>query len=183
MRFKDRYQKIISLISGFISTVFIIFSIYAQLPVNPVTSSIDKEYRNAWTRIYPQGWQFFTKDTDDPEMTVYQIEDKKIQNISRFPNSSIDNLLGFSRAQRAQGTEVGAISLQVDEWKECPTDGSDCILESISSNPQVVDNPSKTKTVCGDVVLVVTIPVPFEYSHYYSGWRLDQSASHVKVNC
>jgi antimicrobial peptide system SdpA family protein len=159
-------------------------SIYAQLPATVVDGLQDR--REAWTRLYPQGWQFFTKAPDDPEATVYAVgPDGGIANISEFPNSRLGNFVGFGRAQRAQGTELAAISLHVNQWTECSDyPESDCVVLAAQEEVSVsVANPSDVPTICGDIIIVGTIPVPWEFRHSFSGFRVDDVAAHVMVEC
>lgn len=159
-------------------------SVYVQLPTTPLTSNVDTAEKDYWTRLYPQGWQFFTKNTSDPEVTIYKVNGKNLENISRFPNSRVDNWFGFKRLQRSQGTEVGTLSLQVNSWRDCnETPEEDCLIVSIADKPQVVKNKSNNPTICGDAIILLTKPVPWGFREDYIGWRLDDSAVHLDIKC
>ena len=179
-----KINKIIYYISFILFGTFLISSVYVQLPTTPITSNVNAETKNDWTRFYPQGWQFFTKNTSDPEVTIYSVNNKNIENISNFPNSRIDNWFGFKRAQRAQGTEAGSLSMQVDKWRECNENPeADCLIDSINDVPQKVTNKSHNQTICGNIILMMTKPVPWGFRDSYNGWRLDDNSVHLDVKC
>lgn len=154
-----------------------------QLPTT-VLGGIDAHVRRAWSAVYPQGWQFFTKDPDDEEATVYSVNGSAIGSISRFPNSKAENLFGFARAQRAQGTELASLVRQATDWVTCATAEGDCLIAAAKSGrSQHVRNASDTATICGTVIVAMTVPVPWDFREQFTGWRVDDRAVLLEVEC
>lgn len=162
---------------------FIVITVVVQLPTT-VLGDIGARSRQVWSTIYPQGWQFFTKDPDDEEATVYSLEGSSISSISRFPNSKGENLFGFVRAQRAQGTELASLVEQATRWLDCATVEDDCLIATAKTgSPQSAKNSSDTPTICGTVIVVMTVPVPWDFRAHFTGWRVDDRAALLEVEC
>lgn len=158
-------------------------SIFIQLPTTVMGGS-NNDVRKAWSTLYPQGWQFFTKAPDDAEATVYSVQDGSIDSISEFPNSLTSNLWGFARGQRAQGTELASVTQQSTNWVECGTVDGDCLVETARlAAPEKVKNPSDLPTICGTVIVAMTVPVPWEFRSQFDGWRVDDRAVLLEVEC
>jgi len=158
-------------------------SIFVQLPTTVMGGS-NNDVRKTWSTLYPQGWQFFTKAPDDAEATVYSVQDGNINSISKFPNSLTANLWGFARGQRAQGTELASVTQQAANWVECGTVDGDCLVETAGlAAPEKVKNPSDVPTVCGTVIVAMTVPVPWEFRSQFNGWRVDDRAVLLEVEC
>ncbi|WP_051196437.1 SdpA family antimicrobial peptide system protein [Jonesia quinghaiensis] len=170
-------------VSSIFFVAFVTLTVLVQLPTT-VLGPVPDDTRRVWTALYPQGWQFFTKDPDDAEVTVFSVDGEAVTSASAFPNSDAKNMFGFKRAQRAQGPEVATLIREVEEWTKCDSIGGDCVLHvALDGEAQSVVNPSDVPTVCGRVIVVMTIPVPWEYRDLFTGYRIDDQAAMLEVGC
>ncbi|MGV0111795.1 SdpA family antimicrobial peptide system protein [Arthrobacter sp. CP30] len=158
------------------------------MPSNVLSVRDGGPVRTFFGTLMPQSWSFFTKPPDSPELTAYVVQsaDQTLANASEFPNSRPENLFGFARDHRSQGPEMALLSFSDAEWLECAdlvaTD--DCLVEAFESLPVTpVANSSPDPTICGEVLLVETAPVPWTYRAEYTGWRIDERVSHLEVTC
>ncbi|WP_156759239.1 SdpA family antimicrobial peptide system protein [Microbacterium karelineae] len=168
---------------GVVFGVVIAVSVLVQLPTT-VLGVVPEPVRLGFTMLYPQGWQFFTKDLSDVEMTVYRVDGVAISSASMFPNSEAQNLLGLARGQRAQGTELAALEKGVAEWTDCDDAQTDCVLQVADHGvTHAIPNNSPVSTICGPSILVYSKPVPWGFRNDYNGWRIDERAAFVDVDC
>lgn len=165
-----------------LSTVILI----ANSPSNVVSSQSASE-RQFIRLLFPQGWAFFTRPSDDPEWHPYAVDDgAHLMSLSKLPNSRSENYFGISRAQRAQGPELASIVNNAGKWMDCKEipDGSDCLHHTLQSSiPVTVTNIFPDPTLCGVILISETVPVPWSYRHQYDGWRIDEKATLVDVQC
>src|SRR5699024_4104784 len=86
----------------------------------------------------------------------------------------------FSRTQRAQGPEAGALLLALsdEDWVACETGDAlgDCLERFADADLRVreVENGSPVPTLCGRVVFVQSDPVPWSYRDLYDVTHLPQ---------
>lgn len=128
----------------------------------------------------PQGWAFFTKPPDDPEIGAYDA--RTGQSILATPQTKAENLFGMSRTQRAQGPELASLAAQITRWKTCKEGAATCIDPRSSEPAEAVINDAYIRTVCGRVVLTSERPAPWAYRGFGLSSRIDQRALLV-VDC
>lgn len=166
-----------------IGTIFL-GSVYSSLPGNVLTVRRGNTLRATLSGVLPQGWSFFTKPPDSPEISPSAVRDDALVPASQFPNSRSDNLLGVSREQRSQGPEMAILGAAAREWLDCDDVDGDCRLAAAGSlDPTRVRNTSPTPTLCGKVLLAETVPVPWEFRYSYNGWRLDSRVTFLEITC
>lgn len=160
-------------------------SIFLSLPSNVLSSRDGSTLRAVAAEVMPQGWSFFTKPPNDPEVVPYLVRsDGSLAYASQFPNAAPENLFGISRVQRAQGPEMAFLANHGTEWHTCTAGAEpDCRRLAADSPGDPVENTAPSPTLCGRVVLVETRPVPWAYRNEYSGWRLDSRATGLDVTC
>ncbi|WP_435299096.1 SdpA family antimicrobial peptide system protein [Timonella sp. A28] len=143
---------------------FLGVSIFYSLPSNVLATRQGEISRVISLSFAPQSWAFFTKDPVEEEFHILKRENKNWESLSRFPQSEAQNLFGLSRDQRSQGVEFAIIANEVSEWRECiEYEWEECLDEATLQAPEYIVNPSTNPTICGDVILLITEPVPWSY--------------------
>jgi len=179
-----RRRAVVGAVAWGVMLVLFLTSVYFALPSNVVALRGEQPLRTFFTRLLPQGWGFFTKPPDSPEVSPFLVEDGVIRHVSRFPNSKAENLFGASREQRSQGPEMANLSHLAREWVTCAEVDGDCRVAAVETlEPTPVSSTAPVPTLCGQVVLVETVPVPWVFREDYRGWRIDSRATLLEVEC
>lgn len=152
--------------------VLLIVGMYSLLSSIPSTilklPYFDQVKPNAVSAM-PQGWAFFSKSPRDPSIAPYREDaDGSYESISKLPTTRVENLFGLSREGRAQGVEVALIASQagLEEWIDCSSPALQECTDFLRDEPSTaVTNAVPSPTVCGDVLLVQTTPVPWSFRH------------------
>lgn len=166
-----------------IVSVFVM-AVYFSLPSNVLSLRGEQPLRAFFGGLLPQGWGFFTKAPDSPEMTPYVVQDGLLHHASSFPNSASKNQFGISREQRAQGPEMAKLSNAAQDTLDCDEVEGDCRLAAVERlRPTRVRNLAPAPTLCGRVVIMETVPVPWVFRDDYDGWRIDTQAVLLEVEC
>ncbi len=163
-------------------------SLFFTMPSNVVSVRDGGPARTLFGTLMPQSWSFFTKAPDSPELTAYFVREGGafVESASEFPNSRADNLFGFARDHRSQGPEMALLSFVDTSWQECSalTVSEDCLVVAMTElQPTVAKNTSPDPTLCGEILLSETRPVPWTYRADYSGWRIDERVAYLDVTC
>ncbi|MGQ4381456.1 SdpA family antimicrobial peptide system protein [Streptomyces sp. SAS_267] len=156
------------------------------LPDAAASSPGIRSSRQTVSRIWPQGWGFFTKSPRTPANVAYKItEGDAPKNALIGPNASPSNLFGASRRARAQGPEIATLlhSLPERAWKKCEAYViTECEADDFTLASRVV-NSSPIPTLCGKVILTSEEPVPWAWrtiaKHQY---RITKTAV-VNIQC
>lgn len=136
--------------------------------------------------VAPQGWSFFTKSPRDPQVEPHQVSDAGLTSIAGFPNTRVENAFGLSREGRSQGVETALLigDENADAWVECSSpDLAVCSDELIAAEPVKLDNAVPSPTICGEVVIVQSIPVSWAYRNHTEQTSIAQSGLHAEVSC
>lgn len=136
--------------------------------------------------LLPQGWAFFTRDAQEPRVSVYRYVDGQWTSAEAPPNNSPRYWFGLNRGARPHASEVGFISAGVagTDWAECGRGDHVACLASLAPVPGlVVENSGTRPTVCGTVGLVVQDPVPWAWRNSDEPVRMPLSGVVVEVTC
>lgn len=90
------------------------------------------------------------------------------------------------RDHRAQGPEIADLTngIQDTDWVSCDDVKGDCVAYSMSRGaPISLDNKFSVPTICGNIVIAETVPVPWSYRDSYNGWRKENRVAHLDVKC
>lgn len=163
----------------------LVVSVFFSLPSNVLAARDGGALRTVTVRLLPQSWAFFTKPPNDPEVVPYRVHaDGELEFVSLLPNSRSENYYGLTRRQRAQGPELANLYNQVEHWVDCEAEQGDCLdIAVVEGDPLRLVNSSKVPTLCGELLLVETTPVPWAFRHDYSGWRLERRVALVEARC
>jgi antimicrobial peptide system SdpA family protein len=145
--------------------------------LNPSTSDVIRKYV---AMTVPQGWAFFTKPPDDPEIGIYDARTGR--SILATPQTRVENFFGLSRTQRAQGPELATLASQVTAWVSCDVKSHACVKPGENEEPEKVHNDAFVRTVCGEVVLTSERPTPWAYRDFGLPSKVEQRAF-LKVDC
>ncbi|TQS89908.1 SdpA family antimicrobial peptide system protein [Arthrobacter sp. TS-15] len=163
------------------------YSIFSSIPSTILTLPYLDQIKPNAVSAMPQGWAFFSKSPRDPSVAPYR-EDASgsLESLSRLPTTRVENLFGVSREGRAQGVEVALISSgsEAGNWMDCSSPVVQECVELLRDAPSIaVTNAVASPTVCGDVVLVQTTPVPWSFRHQTLLRDRADKAVKMRVDC
>lgn len=131
----------------------------ASWPANVLEDGIAGRATKANLQVtMPQGWAFFTRSPEDPSLVPYE----RGKRVDTLPQSSAVNLLGLSRNQRAQGTELALIANQVPKFTACDDYLSVCLSQPAGTTYNF-QNPTRTPFFCGTMRVVLQTPVKWSF--------------------
>ena len=157
------------------------YAVHGSIELNPIT--LPGEDKELMTTILPEGWKFFTRNPQEPQMLPYVQQDGAWVSASLLPNSRARNLFGLDRRGRAQSVELGIIGEGVPStaWSEC--DGAP--LECLDRAPvgARIHNDFPSASVCGVVGLVSQPPIPWAWAHSKSHLDMPSRVARLEVSC
>lgn len=179
-------RGIIGSISLIIFSLMFLGGVFFSMPSNVLDKRDGSLVRSIFTEVLPESWGFFTKPPNEPELAAYSVTDGRVVSELRFPHSRQANLYGLMREHRAQGPELAAITadLTSGNWITCYEISADCIIYANENTESIrVSNSFPVSTLCGDIVVAETVPVPWSYRNQYEGWRVEQKTVYLDVEC
>ncbi|AFR28182.1 hypothetical protein ARUE_c12620 [Arthrobacter sp. Rue61a] len=163
------------------------YSILSSIPSTILTLPYFDQVKPNAVSAMPQGWAFFSKSPRDPSIAPYREDaNGSFTSLSKLPTTRVENLFGVSREGRAQGVEVALISGGSDagNWMDCSSPVLQECAERVHDTPSsVVTNTVASPTLCGDVVLVQTTPVPWSFRHQTSLREKVDKVIKLRVDC
>lgn len=144
-----------------------LYSISSSIPATIFTLPYFDEVKPNAVSAMPQGWAFFSKSPRDPSIAPYRANgDGSYASLSKLPTTRVENLFGVSREGRAQGVEVALISggPVPTDWTECDSPViEECAELAAEKPPKTVLNGVSSPSICDEVFLVQTTPVPWSF--------------------
>ena len=183
-RVKPENERILTVVKcvvwtfwGFVS-ILVLLSAASEGPVR-----IPRSAKLAQAVIFPEGWGFFTRSPREPSSIVYRIEAGRLTKLT-FSNTSAHNLFGVSRSARAFDAELALVLAPVlaGTWKDCRGDPTD----QHSWAPLRVlhlANWSRTRYICGEILVVQQAPVPWAWSSSRHRIRMPSKILRATVDC
>ena len=158
-----------------------------SLPDSPLRPSLG--FRQDVIALAPQGWAFFTRDPREPVDRVYarpgagpSIGPEWVQ--VTYTNSSRRNWLGLKRDARALNVELASLLAEVDpaQWSDCPDRLETCLRDRDVPAVAVV-NRSRTRALCGDLLVERRPPAPWAWSRAKRPVLLASRIARLDVRC
>ena len=138
-------------------------TVFASWPANVIAEQRPQGFQADVRLTLPQTWAFFTRSPEVSSVVPYRQDvDGKWQRVDTLPQSSPANLLGLSRNQRAQGTELALITGQVRKLRPCADYLSRCLSRQSNAVEQI-ENPDSHPFFCGRMRLVLQEPVKWSF--------------------
>jgi len=133
--------------------------------------------------VAPEGWQFFTKDPQDPTIVPYRLEDGRWTSAQLQGSLHLSTIFGLDRIARVQGVELGIVTSQIPEnaWLPCKISPGTC-LQKIPAELTVHD-VQPYPTLCGDVGFANQAPVPWSRARRNPIPVMPSSVARVNVLC
>jgi antimicrobial peptide system SdpA family protein len=163
--------------------VLSMYVVHSQMPDNAVTLPYEASIRQPVRHLLPQGWAFFTRDPREADLLPFtRDENGQWQAALLGPHSEFRNVLGFARASRAQGVEMGNLAggLVENDWQDCRGPVAPC-LEAAAV--VTVENSAPAPSLCGDVGFVSRPPVPWAWSHSQQNLTMPGTVARLEVSC
>ncbi|UAJ79156.1 SdpA family antimicrobial peptide system protein [Leifsonia sp. ZF2019] len=132
--------------------------------------------------LVPQGWAFFTRSPQETSYVLYERVSGQWVRADSLPQSESENLFGFSREQRAQGTEVGVLASSVSSFTDCAGYLSECLAKPATRAWEIA-NPTNTQHFCGAIRVVQQEPVKFAYRNSAPEQVRVKSFADLEVTC
>jgi antimicrobial peptide system SdpA family protein len=139
--------------------------------------------RMVWLTVFPQGWNFFTRDARESRLLLFRLE-KGVWTRIDMPHGSVKALLGILRSPRSQGVELGAILSKSarTKWMKC-TDSPHVCLERKPTVFKTIKNPSTAPLLCGTLGIVSQPPVPWAWSGHRDAVVMPSEILTLEVKC
>ena len=159
-------------------------SIFAALPTNTISVSYG-EISPYWRLFWPQGWAFFTKDTQSPISLIYRHEagEWRLDEVGR--NGELRHLLGLSRFPRARLIEFGFLQSFVgEELIPCEEEPNRC-LDAFQREHGLLPlvNPTEGPLLCGPLGFVFQDPLPWSWRDARAETVMHSKVVAVSVDC
>lgn len=145
-------------------------SLLASLPPNVVLGKGDlPTVRSQLNLVASQRFAFFTRPPQSEEINAVRVAgDRSLgESLLRTPQSRVENYLGLSRQQRAQGPELATLIQSVSEesWTDCGALNTQHCLDYAAGleSKANVKNTSQLATICGDVLLIIEKTTKWAY--------------------
>ena len=134
------------------------------------------------SKLAPQGWAFFTKDPQDVELVAYAPTSHGLNSLQTTPQSRVENAWGITRAQRAQGPEIAALSNELT-WMECvPGEVPEACVDTEATFEPVL-SPVPHPSLCGKVLVVQEKPVAWSFREFVHGTHTAERIAYALVDC
>ncbi|MFE4196273.1 SdpA family antimicrobial peptide system protein [Paenarthrobacter sp. NPDC056912] len=163
------------------------YSVSASIPSTILALPYSDELKPHLVSAMPQGWAFFSKSPRDPSIAPYrESSEGSYISLSKLPTTRVENLFGVSRDGRAQGVEVALISggSKPDEWSDCESPAIQECADQVQETPELsVSNTVSSPSVCGDVTLIQTTPVPWSFRKQTTLREKAEKAIKLRVEC
>jgi antimicrobial peptide system SdpA family protein len=135
-------------------------------------------------QLAPEGWGFFTKSPRDPEIHVALLQGGRLRPLNIASSFSAKFAFGFNRLGRAQGLEMDALLVQLNQpklWRDCTVAAEVC-AKTLKSQIKL-ENTARAPTLCGDLVFVERRPVPWAYSRLSRPVQMPSRLTRLEVVC
>ncbi|WP_210366016.1 SdpA family antimicrobial peptide system protein [Bacillus sp. REN3] len=159
--------------------ILLFYTIIAAIPTSAIP--LDLEKRILIRTVYPQGWGFYSKDPRGDMFNVYNISNE--EPAVNWPNNKISNVFGLYRYGRAQGTEMGLLTAQIQEgdWDKCTKDPRDCLSDSTKTVS--IQSTTPKPTLCGELGIASAQPIPWAWADYADDINSTSKIVRVNVSC
>jgi antimicrobial peptide system SdpA family protein len=161
---------------------FVALAALAAMPFHTV--NLPQNVRSVVLQIAPEGWGFFTKSPRDPETHVALFKNERLHPLNIASSFTAQYAFGFNRLGRAQGIELDALLVQLnqpEQWLKC-TQSPEVCATSLKSQMKL-ENTARHATLCGDLVFVERRPVPWAYSRLARPVVMPSRLTRLEVVC
>lgn len=156
-------------------------TVAAAFPANVLKPS-NSTLLTVVSKVAPQGWAFFTKDPQDVELVAYQLTSNELTSLQSTPQSRVENAWGITRAQRAQGPEIAALSNALT-WVECvPGELPEACVDSAAPFEPIM-SPVPHPSLCGEIIIVQEKPVAWSFREFVDGTHTAERIAYAFVEC
>jgi antimicrobial peptide system SdpA family protein len=165
-------------------SLLILYAVHIELGVNALDLPFESTIKPPLQAVIPEGWGFFTRDPREARLLPFRNESGVWLAANEGPNGEPWNALGFNRAARAQGVELGVIETAIpsEAWKPCSAEIADCFDKL--STPTTVTNPIPNPTLCGDVGLAKRNVLPWAWASSVSDETgMPSNVVRLKITC
>lgn len=153
---------------------------------NPIPESVNTTLQE----VYPQGWNFYTRATEESDVTAFRRDQNEgLKELPFFPSARFENFLGLSRIGRSHGIELGAITEKTSpaDWMKCSVgDTLEECFDSISKDgPEArrIENVQPSPHLCGPMILVEYRRTEWAYRELIESPMEPLSMAFLKVEC
>ena len=160
--------------------------VLAAMPTTVITEDWGAS-RVAVNTVFPESWQFFTRDPTTASLVIYDVDEATKGNLvveGTLPQTSASNSFGISRNQRSQDTEKAVLANEATSWVECGgMKAAECLKVASSTSSELVDAAERTKHFCGDLVIAEQTPVPFAFRNSTDERVQILKATRIETRC
>jgi antimicrobial peptide system SdpA family protein len=178
---RDQQLGLVTLLTGVLATILVGCAVFSALPANGVEFRFIKQLQmTAWM---PQGWAFFTAPPQSERRLPWVRVDGRWVSANAGPSATLRNAFGLRRGARLQNLEIEALvaKLPKSRWTSCRGSVASCV-DPITPSIHV-RNDSRQPTLCGDVAVTVSKPVPWAWAREGLHVDMPQTAIRMIVEC
>lgn len=167
----QKVRDTVVVVVALITTVLFVASFVVYAQGSPLGLRFLEPAKESMTRVIPQGWGFFTKDSREPSWTVLRVDDGDLVTPKTGAANSLTSFLGVSRNHRVVGLEqiewlsllerdqVSAISCSAEVISEC-FDELEGDIDYVEIDASAQRGPLRN---CGHHWIYLNLVKPFSY--------------------
>jgi len=177
---RDFALRAVKLAIGASWVVVILYVVIHSIPNNALLPSAQR--RNRLRLVMPEGWAFFTRDAQEPDLYVYrQLEDGTVSLEGRedrsFPLAGADRRVRIRRGAVASLADV----IGPDHWSDCRGDVAACARASKTAPARPPRPPFLD--ACGSILLERRKPAPWMWYRRNTEFRMPSQIAKVVIPC
>ena len=121
--------------------------------------------------IFPEGWAFFTKDPQEEDYLLFQVDEQTGNFVNVIsPTSSPENAFGLNRVSRLQSQELGSgiHHIRDSSWADIKGDLTANILLIREMKPVAIPIRSQRPYFEGTYILQKIRPIPWAWAKSFN---------------
>lgn len=166
--------------------VFAAYDVHSQLPTDVLKLPGEARVFPAIGMIAPQGWAFFTKSPRSAVLVPYQrTAGGGWRSVAAGRISTLRSHVGFDRDVRVQGEEMALLTAHASTkaWRPCGGTVTACLAKATTATVLDRRNTSPSPTLCGQIAILSTTPVPWAYRNLSRQSRRSTQVLRLDVSC
>jgi antimicrobial peptide system SdpA family protein len=155
-----------------------VYAAHVPLPANAL--ELPGENKQTLSRIFPQGWKFFTRDPRMAEPApLRKVGDQWVPFGTR---NDAARFFGASRESRTLWPELTWVLAPIadNDWRECDGPVEPCLATApIRTQAATVDHPQ----LCGAIGVVIRKPVPWAWAKRTPAVTMPSKVLRLDIQC
>ncbi|MFL0082489.1 SdpA family antimicrobial peptide system protein [Tenacibaculum maritimum] len=146
-------------IYNFLSKILVVFIVFSMLLTFSEDNTVNLN-SNALRLLSPQGYAFFTRNPQEPQIFIYRIKNDTIEENLTKNSSTLDMFFGLSRVNRRESLEMNNVISKLTKWKDY-TSLND-IKTTVQDTLKITSTDSKK--IKGNFLIIKEKRIPWAWS-------------------